>query len=553
MCSYCDRDNGHDIEHCAERLEDKFGTKPVSLREGETRDDHGHADIVSQQLAEADDETLADINAAEVITVGCPDGCGFEVQVARGAISATSCPDCERGLEELEDEREVRCDGGTEQTDSSFHVGRVTHESIARDLMEYLRENPDVCAEGNVIGWRWVRYADGEWRAIDYGGQDRLKFHVRGAVLEPETVREWLANKPVTLCPASEACRLRSGETTVWEDADQQDVFTDCERCFYCGQSDRSVGLECYETTDDGNCLLCSDCHEQWERAGEIVGRSIRTDGGYYCENCEDSGVIPPRDFADGDDCANCDGDPMNALPHKGRPHPPDYNCPDCGGDSDGGIDDAQTTLVTDGGTVQTATKQQELTAIDDAPEPRADSTLEREWNDLRKHADVNHESRPWETTHCDHDTDADRDYELLVSWTTNFCMAADAAYEWDRFTAVWAATEADDEREVRTDGGQSSNGTDHSCIRNFSCPQEQFSLPIGRIFPDGCTFAAYADPQRSQTPTTRLDWTMLSSHIINTESLPLNLGVHSRSFSDSSVHQRCSLQTDTERPEESQ
>lgn len=56
---------------------------------------------------------------------------------------------------------------------------------------------------------------------------------------------------------------------------------------------------------------------------------------GYYCDNCEDSGVIPVGDFAEGDDCPNCDGDPLNALPHEERPHPPDYDCPDCPQDTD--------------------------------------------------------------------------------------------------------------------------------------------------------------------------------------------------------------------------
>lgn len=52
--------------------------------------------------------------------------------------------------------------------------------------------------------------------------------------------------------------------------------------------------------------------------------------GRCYCDRCEDSGVVPAGDFAEGDDCPNCDGDPLNALPHGDRPHPPDYDCPEC-------------------------------------------------------------------------------------------------------------------------------------------------------------------------------------------------------------------------------
>ena len=50
----------------------------------------------------------------------------------------------------------------------------------------------------------------------------------------------------------------------------------------------------------------------------------------HMCGNCEDSGVVPAGDFANGDTCPECEGDPLNALPHDQRPHPPDYDCPDC-------------------------------------------------------------------------------------------------------------------------------------------------------------------------------------------------------------------------------
>lgn len=64
MCSYCDRDDGHTREHCPERLEDKYGSG-VDLRDGETRDDDSHADVVAAQLAEADAETLEEIDPLE--------------------------------------------------------------------------------------------------------------------------------------------------------------------------------------------------------------------------------------------------------------------------------------------------------------------------------------------------------------------------------------------------------------------------------------------------------------------------------------------------------
>ena len=64
-CSYCGV-GGHGIDHCPERLEDKFadsrefesdGARKVSLRDGETRDDDNtHAQRNEAQLAIAEKE-----------------------------------------------------------------------------------------------------------------------------------------------------------------------------------------------------------------------------------------------------------------------------------------------------------------------------------------------------------------------------------------------------------------------------------------------------------------------------------------------------------------
>ncbi|NUC71749.1 hypothetical protein HTZ84_05395 [Haloterrigena sp. SYSU A558-1] len=101
--------------------------------------------------------------------------------------------------------------------------------------------------------------------------------------------------------------------------------------------------------------------------------------------------------------------------------------------------------------------------------------------------------------------------------------------------------------------GGNASSSTDHRIVRNLSFPQEQLSLPIGRTRPDESTFAAYTDPQRSQTPTTRSDcacsgWTILITHFLKTLSTSLNLAVVVRSSNDSSVRQCRLLHTETKR-----
>ena len=146
----------------------------------------------------------------------------------------------------------------------------TTKREIASDLIEYLRENQGVCANIHVQGW--IRFHDGEWQAARYlGGKDRLNSYVAGDVLDESAVLDWFVSMPVTFTPESEAFRWAPSEQTVWEDADRQDVFTDRERCFWCGESERNRSLEAYETTEDGECLLCPDCYESWAKANQIV------------------------------------------------------------------------------------------------------------------------------------------------------------------------------------------------------------------------------------------------------------------------------------------
>lgn len=148
----------------------------------------------------------------------------------------------------------------------------VTKEDIASDLFDYLKDNPNVCANGNVHGWTWIRFHDGEWQATKYyTGDDRLKSFVVGRVLEERKVLDYLAMKPITLIPQSEAYLWGPSDQTVWEDADEQDVFRDFTRCYWCGCSERTHDLQEYDTVDDGDTVLCSSCFESWINAGEIA------------------------------------------------------------------------------------------------------------------------------------------------------------------------------------------------------------------------------------------------------------------------------------------
>jgi hypothetical protein len=146
----------------------------------------------------------------------------------------------------------------------------VVEQRIANDQMEYLREHSDVCAVGNVVGLMWVRFHDGEWQAVEYGGKHRLHERVRGVVFEADDALNWFVENPVTLRPSAEAASWSRPEG-VWGDVEDQDVFTAAERCFWCGQSEHAVSLTESQTTNQGACNFCPDCLESWERAGEIA------------------------------------------------------------------------------------------------------------------------------------------------------------------------------------------------------------------------------------------------------------------------------------------
>jgi len=144
-----------------------------------------------------------------------------------------------------------------------------TRETIANDLVDYLRENPGVCASVSVgmSDHPWIRYRDGEWQAASYADIDRID----SRVVDEERVVSLIEANPTNLIPCHEAYRWKPADQTVWEDAAEQDAFSDRDRCVWCGFSDRTRNLSLYQTVDDGECLLCDDCHEAWDKDDEIV------------------------------------------------------------------------------------------------------------------------------------------------------------------------------------------------------------------------------------------------------------------------------------------
>lgn len=143
-------------------------------------------------------------------------------------------------------------------------------QRIATDQMEYLRKHSDVCAKGSVTGLIWIRYCDGEWQAVAYGGQHRLQRRVRGVLLEEDNALSWLINNPVSILPVAKAGAGIHSDS-VWSNAEDQDVFRNANRCFWCGKSEHVVSLTESQTTEQGACSFCPDCLESWQRAGEIA------------------------------------------------------------------------------------------------------------------------------------------------------------------------------------------------------------------------------------------------------------------------------------------
>lgn len=144
-------------------------------------------------------------------------------------------------------------------------------QRIADELLSFLRENPDVCGWGSTTGYSWFAFADGEWRAVTYGGPHRLSRYVRGVVLDEARARKWVLRNPVNLIPAAEAGTYNAENRSVWGLAEEQDVFADADRCFWCGASERAEELTRHETTEQGVCAFCADCLESWGRADEII------------------------------------------------------------------------------------------------------------------------------------------------------------------------------------------------------------------------------------------------------------------------------------------
>lgn len=145
----------------------------------------------------------------------------------------------------------------------------TTTKEIAEHLTSYLESNLGVCADLNAVHG-WLRARDGEWQIVRYAGS-RPNDCVKARTVDREQAVNLLEDSPSSLEPVAEAGVYNSEGLSVWDHAEDQDAFSDRERCYWCGHSDRSREIRRYETVDDGECPLCEECHDYWEASGEIV------------------------------------------------------------------------------------------------------------------------------------------------------------------------------------------------------------------------------------------------------------------------------------------
>lgn len=144
----------------------------------------------------------------------------------------------------------------------------TTHD-IAEHLAEHLEDHPDVCVDLNAVHG-WLRFHDGDWQVARYAAA-RGHNCVIARTVDRDGAVAAIESNPSTLLPAPEAGAFSDGAKSIWEHADEQDAFSDADRCHWCGTSEHDAALTEYRTIEDGDCLLCPDCHESWEKAGEIV------------------------------------------------------------------------------------------------------------------------------------------------------------------------------------------------------------------------------------------------------------------------------------------
>lgn len=146
----------------------------------------------------------------------------------------------------------------------------ATSESVRDDIFQYMKESPDITADGSVNGYGWVRYCDGAWRAVNTGGKHRRSGYVYGRELSDVEMKDWLDSNPVKLLASSDAYRHKHAELTIWEKVERQGVFTDADRCFWCGVSESNTELTVEEAVEHGEIHLCGECRPVWEKQDEI-------------------------------------------------------------------------------------------------------------------------------------------------------------------------------------------------------------------------------------------------------------------------------------------
>lgn len=97
----------------------------------------------------------------------------------------------------------------------------TTKDEIASDLLDYLRENPDACAQVSVRVGRhpWVRWDSGNYVIVEQSDIGNLQ----AESCPKEGLLNLFAENPVELYPASDATYSppEPGEANVWKSIEE--------------------------------------------------------------------------------------------------------------------------------------------------------------------------------------------------------------------------------------------------------------------------------------------------------------------------------------------
>ena len=153
---------------------------------------------------------------------------------------------------------------------SKTETEKEIDKQIATDTVEYLRNNNDVCVNiSHNARHPYIRFNNDEWEYAYFGKYNKIE----GETLTADEVVDLISENPTEIVPLQKPKKKRhnSSSKTLWKMADEQDVFTSHDRCYWCGVSERQEIVNEYKSKEDGCVLLCNECHQTWDEQNCLI------------------------------------------------------------------------------------------------------------------------------------------------------------------------------------------------------------------------------------------------------------------------------------------